>query len=87
MFGEFLVNLQSRNQLITWERGQTYEGVYRRKSSTFKLGRLKRDEDNRSIAPASVAYSRRHVRCLYTLHGAGLLFLSVSWASQGLNVG
>lgn len=74
MFDEFLLNLQSRNQLITWEREQTYEGVYRRSSSTFKLGRLKREKDARTIALASVVYSRRPVRCHYTHNGVGLLF-------------
>lgn len=55
-------------------QGQTYEGVIRRLSSTFKLGRLKRDEDTRMIAPASVAYSRQQCWRIYTLHGVGLLF-------------
>lgn len=88
MFGRFFVNLHTWIQTLglTWVdyRGdypqtdwipvQTYKGVNRRPSSTFKLGRLKRDEDDRMIAPASVAYSRRHSRRIYTLHGVGLLF-------------
>lgn len=88
MFGRFFVNLHTWIQALglalvnhrgdcrqsDWVRVQTYEGVNRRPSSTFKLGRLKRDEDDRMIAPASVAYSRRHSRRIYTLHGVGLLF-------------
>ena len=88
MFGRFLVNLRTWIQLCCsgrashggegaagqWIQEQTYEGVIRRLFSTFKLGRLKRDEDNRTIAPASVAYSRQHGWRFYTLHGVGLLF-------------
>lgn len=88
MFGRLFVNLHTwiqthclvmsyhSGECVSNDRiqGQTYEGVIRRLSSTFKLGRLKRDEDDRMIAPASVAYSRRHSRRIYTLHGVGLLF-------------
>lgn len=74
MFADFFVNLQSRNQLSAGKREQTYEGVYRRSSSTFKLGRLKREKDARTIALASVVYSHRQVRCNYTHNGVGLLF-------------
>ena len=88
MFGKLLVNWHIWSQLsfcVVCYLGedyashqpnprQTYKGVIRRLSSTFKLGRLKRDEDNRMIAPASVAYSSRQSWYLYTLHGMGLLF-------------
>lgn len=88
MFGRLFVNLHTWIQIhclvILSHSGecvsndriqeQIYEGVIRRLSSTFKLGRLKRDEDNRMIAPASVAYSRQQSWCIYTLHGVGLLF-------------
>ena len=88
MFGKLLVNLHTwsrtsfcvvrflREDCISQQPDpkQTYEGVIRRLSSTFKLGRLKRDEDDRMIAPTSVAYSRQQSWCLYTLHGVGLLF-------------
>lgn len=88
MFGRLFVNLHTWIQTLglgqrnhrgnssqtDWIQVQTFEGVNRRPSSTFKLGRLKRDEDDRMIAPASVAYSRRHSRRIYTLHGVGLLF-------------
>ena len=88
MFVRFLVNLRTWIQIRCsemashggecasglWIQEQTYEGVIRRLSSTFKLGRLKRDEDDRMIAPASVAYSRQQSWRFYTLHGVGLLF-------------
>lgn len=88
MFGRLFVNLHTwiqthclvmsyhSGECVSNDRiqGQTYEGVIRRLSSTFKLGRLKRDEDNRIIAPASVAYSRQQSWRIYTLHGVGLLF-------------
>ncbi len=88
MFGKLFVNLHTWSQIgfcVVRYLGvdcvsqqpdpvQTYKGVIRRLSSTFKLGRLKRDEDDRMIAPASVAYSRQQSWHLYTLHGVGLLF-------------
>ncbi len=88
MFGRLFVNLHTWIRLYCsdskshggeatagqWIQEQTYEGVIRRLSSTFKLGRLKRDEDDRMIAPASVAYSRQQSWRFYTLHGVGLLF-------------
>ncbi len=88
MFGRFFVNLRTwiqRHCLLEvshsgeipyrcWIQVQKYEGVIRRLSSTFKLGRLKRDEDDRTIATASVAYSRQPGWRFYTLHGVGLLF-------------
>ncbi len=88
MFGRLFVNLHTWIRLYCsdskshggeatagqWIQEQTYEGVIRRLSSTFKLGRLKRDEDTRMIAPASVAYSRQQSWRIYTLHGVGLLF-------------
>jgi len=88
VFGRLFVNLHTWIQIHCpskvfhsgvllcghWVQGQTYEGVIRRPSSTFKLGRLIRDEDDRMIAPTSVAYSRQQSWCFYTLHGVGLLF-------------
>ena len=88
MFGRLFVNLHTWIQIHCservshggelasglWIQEQTYEGVIRRLSSTFKLGRLKRDEDDRTIATASVAYSRQPGWRFYTLHGVGLLF-------------
>lgn len=88
MFGRLFVNLRTWIQIHCsertshggecssglWIQEQTYEGVIRRLSSTFKLGRLKRDEDDRTIAPTSVAYSRQPSWRFYTLHGVGLLF-------------
>ena len=88
MFGRLFVNLhtwiQRHCQLGVshsgelpfwyWIQEQTNEGVIRRPSSTFKLSRLIRDEDDRMIASASVAYSRQQCWRFYTLHGVGLLF-------------
>lgn len=88
MFGELFVNLHTWRRIsfcVVRSLGedcvsqqpdpvQTYKGVIRRLSSTFKFGRLKRDEDDRTIAPASVAYSRQHGWRFYTLHGVELLF-------------
>lgn len=88
MFGRFFVNLRTWIQRHCplevshsgelsywyWIQVQKYEGVIRRPSSTFKLGRLIRDEDDRMIASTSVAYSRQQCWRFYTLHGVGLLF-------------
>lgn len=75
MFDRFFVNLQLPGRSLERGRISTYiksdKGVYRCLSSAFKLGRLKRDEDNLTIAPASVAYSRRivGVSICYTVWG------------------
>lgn len=92
MFVRFLVNLRTWIQIRCsemashggecasglWIQEQTYEGVIRRLSSTFKLGRLKRDEDDRTIAPASVAYSRQPRLAILYASWCGAVVLSIS---------
>ena len=90
MFGRLFVNLRTCIQIRSSERAshggecasglwiqeQTYEGVIRRLSSIFKLGRLKRDEDDRTIAPASIAYSRQpRLAILYALWCGAVVFI------------
>lgn len=92
MFGRLFVNLHTWIQIHCservshggelasdlWIQEQTYEGVIRRLSSTFKLGRLKRDEDDRTIAPTSVAYSRQLRLAILYASWCGAVVLSIS---------
>lgn len=51
-----------------------FEKVLLKLSSTFKLGRLKQDEDNRSSTCIDCSYICREVD-LYSNSGVGLLFI------------
>lgn len=54
--------------------GSIFEKVLLKLSSTFKLGRLKQDEDNRSSTCIDCSYICREVD-LYSNNGVGLLFI------------